>query len=125
MVGREAKTKDEKLATKRIAGAGSTMGTRIKGRGAAAEAEKGTGIARKKEEGTKTETMITIEVVIMGGTVSATENGSNYQKNDASCPCLRVQISCWGCCYRQSVWICSIFMPLLAFQVCNESVEEL
>lgn len=78
MVGREAKTKDEKLATKRIAGAGSRMGTCIKGRGAAAEAEKGTGIVRKKEEGTETETMIMIEVVIMGGIVSAIENGSNY-----------------------------------------------
>lgn len=77
MVGREAKTKEEKQLTKRVSGVGSGMGTHTRGRGTAAGAEKGTGIVRRIEE--ETETMIMIEVELMGGIVTATENGNYYK----------------------------------------------
>lgn len=61
--------------SKRTARAGNGMVT--KGRDAAAEAEKGEGTVRRKEEETGTETMIMIEVEPMGVIVSVTDNGGN------------------------------------------------
>lgn len=76
MVGREAKTEEEMLVSKRPARAGS--GIFMKGRGAAAGAEKGIETVRRKEEETETGIMIMTEVESMGGIVSATENGGDY-----------------------------------------------